>query len=117
MKAAMDGNAKLSVRFNLTQVTKDGAPVSKPNPVPTVAFYACSTPNPDTDKEVEGDAWKDCQISGNDWQANVSQNTWYTKQLSDELTAKIKTNGYLWIEVEMQNWQCYTFYVDFITLE
>ena len=115
MKAAMDGNAKLSVRFNLTQVTKDGAPVPEPNPVPTVAFYACSTPNPDTDK-ADG-TWKDCQISGKDLQANVSQNTWYTKQLSDELTAKIKTNGYLWIEVEMQNWQCYTFYVDFITLE
>ena len=115
MIAAMDGNAKLSVRFNLTQVTKEGALVPEPNPVPIVAFYACSTPDPDTDK-ADG-TWRDCRISGNDWQANVSQNTWYTKQLSDELTAKIKTNGYLWIEVEMQNWQCYTFYVDFITLE
>lgn len=111
MKAKITDNSKLTIRFMLAEV-KDGSGDTVENPAAhTFSFSACSKSMP------ESEDWKDGQISGNDWLANCEKGTWYKKELSGELLTKVKDNGYLWVEVEMQNWQEYEFYVDFITLE
>ena len=114
MKDQLTANSKLTIRFMLAGVkTESGTEV--PDAKATFAFYACGVPNPETDKN--SDTWRDCRVAGNDWVANCEQGKWSTHEFSSELVQKIATNGYLWIECEMQNWQTYDFYVDYITLE
>ena len=114
MKDQLTADSKLTIRFMLAGVkTESGTEV--PDAKATFAFYACGVPNPETDKN--SDTWRDCRVAGNDWVANCEQGKWSTHEFSSELVQKIATNGYLWIECEMQNWQTYDFYVDYITLE
>lgn len=110
MKAKIANDSKLTVRFMLADV-KTGSGESVENPAAhTFAFYACSKPTSELDN------WKDGLINGNDWLADCQKGTWYQKTLSSDLLTKVKDNGYLWIEVEIKEWQEYEFYVDFVTL-
>ena len=107
---AIDDSSTLTVRYMIASSDKDQTTA-------WMNFFSATAPNSETDKQNPG--YSDCKISegGVDSGSVAINNEWKSKEISGELLASIKKNGYLWMNVSVTEWAAYTFYVDYITLE
>lgn len=107
---AIDESSTLTVRYMIASSDKDQTTA-------WMNFFSATAPNSETDKQDPG--YSDCKISegGVDSGSVAINNEWKSKEISGELLASIKENGYLWMNVSVTDFAAYTFYVDYITLE
>ena len=106
---AIDDSSTLTIRYMIASSDKDQTTA-------WMNFFSATAPNSETDKQETG--YLDCKISeGGVDSGSVPINTeWKSKEISGELLASIKENGYLWMNVSVTDNATYTFYVDNITL-